>query len=94
MNRREFTKTTALGFGAGLTFLNGTASVFGVATNEKINLGFIGCGGRGRQLLGDFMLRNDVNVLHCCDPFRQRAETAVGLVEGSELTQVRQARRF
>ncbi|MCL2622105.1 MAG: Gfo/Idh/MocA family oxidoreductase [Planctomycetaceae bacterium] len=85
MNRREFTKTTALGFGAGLTLLNGTASVFGAAANEKINLGFIGCGGRGRQLLGDFVLRNDVSVLHCCDSFRQRAEAAAGVVEGSEL---------
>jgi len=85
MNRREFTKTTTLGFGVGLTLLNGTASVFGAAANEKINLGFIGCGGRGQQLLGDFIARNDVNVLHCCDPYRQRAEGAVGLVENSVL---------
>ena len=83
MNRREFTKTTALGFGAGLTLLSGTASVFGAAANEKIHLGFIGCGGRGRQLLGDFVLRNDVHVLHCCDPFRERAEAAAGTVERS-----------
>ena len=85
MNRREFTKATALGFGAGLTVLNGTASVFGAAANEKINLGFIGCGGRGRQLLGDFVKRKDVNVLHCSDAYRPKAETAVGIAERSEL---------
>ncbi len=85
MNRREFSKTTALGFGAGLTLLSGAATAFGAAANEKINLGFIGCGGRGRQLLGDFVKRDDVNVLHCCDPYRQKAETAVETVRKSPL---------
>jgi len=86
MNRREFTKTTVLGFGAGLTLLSGAASVFGATANEKINLGFIGCGGRGRQLLGDFVQRDDVNVLHCCDAYRQNAQRAVEIVQKSSLS--------
>ena len=47
MNRREFAKTTALGFGVGLTPLSDAASVFGTAANERGNLGVIGYGGRG-----------------------------------------------
>ena len=85
MNRREFTKTTALGFGAGLTLLNNAASVFGAAANEKINLGFLGCGGRGRQLLGGFAVRNDINVLYCCDSDRRRAEVAISAAQQSPL---------
>jgi len=78
-------KQSALGIGAGVTILKTSASVFGQQANNKVNLGFIGCGGRGRQLLGDFISRNDVNVLHCCDPFRDRAEAASGTIEGSAL---------
>ena len=85
MNRREFTKTTALGLGAGVTLLSGAASAFGAAANEKINLGFIGCGGRGRMLLGDFIKRGDVNVLHCSDANRSRAQLAADIVQKSSL---------
>ncbi len=88
MNRREFVQQgtlTTLGFGAGLTVVGNAASVRGSSANDKINLGFIGCGGRGQQLLREFVQRNDVNVLHCCDPYRQKAETAVKIVEKSEL---------
>ncbi|MDR2706086.1 MAG: Gfo/Idh/MocA family oxidoreductase [Planctomycetaceae bacterium] len=92
MNRREFTKRslqTSVGFGLGLTILNhANPTVFAQSANEKINLGIIGCGGRGRQLLGDFIKRNDINVLHCCDPQGNRAEQAVKIVADSPLNQI------
>ena len=80
MNRREFTK---LGLGAGITVLAG--STMGQSANEKINLGFIGCGGRGRQLLGSFVKRNDINVLYCCDPREERTDQALKVVADSSL---------
>ncbi|MCL2119351.1 MAG: Gfo/Idh/MocA family oxidoreductase [Planctomycetaceae bacterium] len=87
MNRRHFMKQTALGIGAGVTVLKTQASVIGAQANNKVNLGFIGCGGRGTQLLGDFLKRDDVNVLHCCDPFLDRSERAAGIVKQSPLNQ-------
>ena len=82
MNRRDFTK---LGLGAGITVLAGSTAgiTAGQSANEKINLGFIGCGGRGRQLLGGFVKRNDVNVLYCCDPRNDRADQALKIVVDS-----------
>ena len=85
MDRREFTKMTALGFGAGLTVLSGAASVFGATANEKVNIAFIGCGGRGRQLLGNFVQRKDVNVLHCNDAYRPKTQLAAEIVQKSPL---------
>ena len=87
MNRRRFMKQSALGISAGVTIMQTSASVFGQPANNKVNLGFIGCGGRGTQLLGDFLKRNDLNVLHCCDPFRDRAERAAAIVSDSALNQ-------
>ena len=81
-------KQGALGVGAGVTVLKTSASVFGAEANNKVNLGFIGCGGRGTQLLGDFINRGDVNVVHCCDPYFDRAERAAGIVKNSPLNQL------
>ncbi|MCL2742374.1 MAG: Gfo/Idh/MocA family oxidoreductase [Planctomycetaceae bacterium] len=79
-------KQTTLGIGAGITILNAAASVFGTPVNEKVNLGFIGCGSYGRGvLLSGFLNRDDVNVLHCCDAIRPRVETAAGQVQQSPL---------
>ena len=83
MNRRYFMKQGALGVGAGMTVLKTSASVFGAQANNKVNLGFIGCGGRGTFLLESFLKRSDVNVVHCCDPFFDRAERGAGIVKNS-----------
>jgi predicted dehydrogenase len=78
-------KQTTLGIGAGVTILKTPASVFGQPANNKVNLGLIGCGGRGTQLLGGFPYADtrvkgftdfDVNILWCCDPRKARAENA------------------
>lgn len=90
MNRREFVRRgtlTSLGIGAGITILNDSTSVFGSPANEKINLGMIGCGGRGTQLTNDFAVRTDVNILHCCDALLPHGERAAKLVKESSLGQ-------
>lgn len=80
MKRRDFLKKGihgSLGFGAGLILLSGAASVRGTEANSKVNLAGIGCGGRGRSLLGGFLKRDDVNVLYCCDLMKERGEEAL-----------------
>ena len=90
MDRRDFFRhgtMTTVGLGAGLTILNHSASVYGNPANNKVNLGIIGCGGRGTQLTGDFVKRDDVNILYCCDAILPNAERAAKLVKESELSQ-------
>ena len=76
MNRREFTKTTAIGFGAGLTLLSDAASVFGAAANERVNLGVIGCGGRGTGQMRSLLSFPEINVVAVCDLLKPAAERA------------------
>ena len=58
-NRRTFTKTAAAG--AATLSAAGYSRVLGA--NDRVNLGFIGVGNRGDQLLDAFLKHKD------CDPF-------------------------
>ncbi len=64
MKRRKFIKTTALSSGA-VTF--GTFDSFGADRKEKIKIGFIGLGGRGRSLLNGILNIDWVEVPAICD---------------------------
>ncbi len=80
MNRREFinkTGKTTLASGAGLLILANSGSAKGTPANEKVNLAFLGCGGRGTGLLTGFLDRPDINVVTCCDPNLSRINTAL-----------------
>jgi predicted dehydrogenase len=44
--------------------------------NDKIRLGLIGCGGRGRGVMGTFIKTNQVNVTAVCDVFGERVDQA------------------
>ena len=59
MNRRYFIGTAVA---AGLTAAKKTA-----AANEKVNVGLIGVGRRGRGLMQDFAALPDVNIAYLCD---------------------------
>ena len=88
MNRRDFLKNgarTTLTFGVGVTLLRNADSVYAAPANKKINLGFVGLGGRGRALTGWFLNRpeKDVNFLYFCDPQRAKAEQAAKIVTDS-----------
>lgn len=61
------------GLAAGL-YLTGVAnSSFAARANEEVNLGFIGCGGRGGQLLRYFQKVDGVNIAGLYDPDPGRA---------------------
>jgi predicted dehydrogenase len=72
--RRSFLKTTAIG--ATSVMLLSPKSVFGSSANSKIELGIIGCGGRGR-FIGKKLITNvgdDIALVSAHDYFRDRLE--------------------
>jgi hypothetical protein len=64
MLRRDFVRNTAVGL-AGLTILP-TGSLF-AKNADKIRLGWIGVGQRGRDHIGEGLLRSDVDIVAICD---------------------------
>ncbi len=76
VTRREFQKTAiALGVSTAL----GSMRVLGA--NERIGVGLIGCGGRGRQLWEQFLKESDARPVAVCDvyePFRAASARLAG----------------
>lgn len=72
--RRTFIKSASAASGA-------AALASAASPNEKIVIGALGCGGRGRQHAKLLAQRNDVEVVFVCDPDRLRAEQAAQEVE-------------
>ena len=68
LNRRVFLHTAAA---AGGTILSGSTARAAQAS-EEINLGFISCGGRAGQLMGQFSKVAGVNIAGLCDPDENR----------------------
>jgi predicted dehydrogenase len=77
ISRRDFTRTT---LALGATTALGGLRVAGA--NDRVNVGLIGCGGRGRQMWKHFLAEPDVAGVAVCDvyaPFRTAgAEMAKG----------------
>ena len=63
INRRTFLKGATAG-GLGILFLSNSRLVFGSEANEKLNIAFIGCGGRGGGNLNELA---GENVVALCD---------------------------
>jgi predicted dehydrogenase len=47
-----------------------------MGANDRINLGLIGCGGRGRGVMGTFIGTDKVNVTAVCDVYAARVDLA------------------
>ena len=69
ISRRNFLKTTAAGsVGAFIVPTIVPSSVFGAnAPSNRINIGSIGCGRRGRGVMTDAMQRPDARIIAVCD---------------------------
>jgi predicted dehydrogenase len=87
-SRRDFVKQSVTAAGVAATF--GTApmyvkaSVFGA--NDKMQLGFIGVGGRGSWLLRDFnnaAQTHPLNIVAVCDTYKKRVTQASEMVTKS-----------
>ena len=78
ISRRAFARvgaTTAVGF----TALQASEVL---DANEKIRLGFIGVGSRGRQVMDAFLKHNDVKIVALCDVSRLALEQANAKLDG------------
>ena len=74
LNRRNFLKAGALL--APPFILPSRIWAAETGPNSRINLGFIGVGKQNRGLLGNFIRRNEVQVLAVCDVDQSRREDA------------------
>ncbi|HPT25069.1 MAG TPA: hypothetical protein PLZ95_01545, partial [Bryobacteraceae bacterium] len=72
MNRRELLRRSSQ---AAIAW---TASSYAriLGANDRMNLGLIGCGGRGRSVMGTFIETKQVNVTAVCDVFTERVDQA------------------
>ncbi|MCP4613388.1 MAG: Gfo/Idh/MocA family oxidoreductase [Planctomycetes bacterium] len=63
LNRRDFMKDS-IGAAASFTILS---QATGMAANNKVVLGIMGVGGRGRALLDSLVKRKDIKIKYICD---------------------------
>ena len=81
--RREFVSQSgrsALALGAGLTSTRAWASVLGA--NDRIRLGIIGPGGRGRHLIKAAQVIPGVEITAVCDIYEANRQKAIQLAGG------------
>ena len=94
INRRAFldkSKQVGLGLAGGITLLGNAQSVRATPANEKIVLGFIGCGGRGSKLSQGFTQRNDCVIGAIADvneAILDERAAAIGEMQGGQVPAV------
>lgn len=71
LERRTFLQSS----GAGLLILK-PGTVFGSQANSAVELGIVGCGGRGSWIGGQFVEHSLSRVVALADPFQDRLEAA------------------
>ncbi|MCI0331738.1 MAG: Gfo/Idh/MocA family oxidoreductase [Planctomycetes bacterium] len=78
IHRRTFLQqSAAVGVALGATRVHATN------VNERLNMGFIGCGGRGNELLKQFAALDDVRIAALCDPDVQRLNETAAKHDGA-----------
>lgn len=74
LNRRQFLASTGAAT-LGLTILQ-PSLIGGAEANAKVNIGLIGCGGRGSWIAGEFQKHGGYNVVAVADYFQDKADYA------------------
>ena len=85
VSRRRFLQVSsgmAVGAGLGLAATRTRVASAAVSANEKIVVGFVGVGGRGSGLLGNFTAEKDVEVGAICDAHKPRLDAVLAKVGG------------
>ena len=85
MERREFVRTAAV------TALS-ASRVFGA--NERVIVGLIGCGGRGRQVMHGLLQAPDTELAATCDVYDPNAERASKDLSGGHAKTIKDFRRL
>jgi predicted dehydrogenase len=102
LSRRSFLGKAALaaslapGLG-GCLFWTPRARAAGSGANDKIRLGLIGCGGRGRDVLGVFLNHSDVDCPAICDvddAMLAKAADQIGQKRGAQPERLKDFRRL
>src|SRR5690242_14627139 len=100
LDRRDFLKTTGLGLTAA-TSVMGAAKSAGktdgrvIGANDRINIGLIGCGGRGRSDANDFAAfgkkNNDAcQIVAVCDVYAKRSNQTAAVHKAKAYTDYRE----
>lgn len=74
LTRRQFVANTTLSAVAAAVLPSGL--LFGAEANQKIDIGLIGCGGRGTWIADLFAKNGNYNIVAVADYFADRAEAA------------------
>ena len=83
--RRDFMQQTGMGI-AGAAALSWSSSSKAAGANERVRVGLIGCGGRGRYDAGVFAARDDAEVAFIADPHKQRLAEAAKQFKSAKTT--------
>ena len=65
-----------------------------LGANDKIRLGLIGCGGRGRGVTGIFTRNPDVDLVALCDVYGQRVAQAADMLKAQSASKYSDHRRL
>ncbi len=81
MNRRDFMKTTVVATAASAIGTR-AARAKTVQANDRIQVGYIGCGARAHQLMDATLAQPGVEIVGLCDAYTGRVERAKARVGG------------
>ncbi|MFH1738290.1 MAG: Gfo/Idh/MocA family oxidoreductase, partial [bacterium] len=71
LNRRQFIDATAVAAAVTIVPRNVLGGTGEVAPNDKINIGYVGCGTQGLRQLMPALEKPEVNIIAVCDPNRK-----------------------
>jgi len=80
INRRDLIRTAA----AGAVALTAGSYSRILGANDRVNVGLIGCGGRGVNVMKSFVANSDVKMAAVCDVFAVRVDAALEVAEGAK----------
>ena len=100
INRRQFIASAAFAGGAPAIVSNAVLGADKTAPSERVNIGVIGCGSRGYNLIDEFLQHPDCQIVAVCDVdmhhYRDRAwgqGTAFGLLPAKQKIQTAYAKK-
>lgn len=91
INRRDFIKTSVLTTSVAAAGF----SINAVGANERVVLGWMGCGGRGNYLAKEvFLKRDDVEIRYAADPDSRRSGACARMIEAETGTRPEEFQDF
>jgi len=93
MTRRDFVRAAGSVLAAGAA-LKGAPAVGALGANEKVNLGFIGVGGRGQFHVRQFSRMSDVNIVAVADVSETKRNAAASIVKNRKVLKFKDFRRL